>query len=257
VKYSIHLLTYTKNLTICVMHMQCKDILWKRISSQRTFLAIDNIWNDSQSIKHAKMILGAPFHKESLVIVTARSWSIIELLGINRDACIEMPELGENDATNLFLFHAACGKQFAEEEEKHDILQCVRRCYFQKGGGRGSHYHPLALEALGLQLGCLGGKPSEWVKHLPRVRNFCYFAGENPVFDILRNGFDLLPPIDQTLFLDVVYYKPFLFPFPSYQLFDMELMEWLCLVYKQDEDEIKNRVEPLLQSIRVSCLKIV
>ena len=50
-----------------------EDILWKRISGKRAFLAIDNVWNDSQSIKQAKLIREAPFHKESLVTVTARS----------------------------------------------------------------------------------------------------------------------------------------------------------------------------------------
>jgi hypothetical protein len=64
-------------------------------------------------VKHAKMVLEAPYHKGSLVIVTARSKNILELLGIYGDACIEMLELGEGDAMNLFLYHAACRKQFA------------------------------------------------------------------------------------------------------------------------------------------------
>jgi hypothetical protein len=79
------------------------------------------------------------------------------------------------------LYHVACGKQFASTEEEHDILQCIDRYCFDKGGRRGFHYHPLALEALGLQLCCVEDKPSEWVKHLPRVKNFNYFAGENEV----------------------------------------------------------------------------
>ena len=70
----------------------------------------------------------------------------------------DLPELGEVDAVSLFLYHAGRGKQFAAED-KHDILVCIRRCYFGKGGGNGGHYHLLALEVLGLQLGCLRERP--------------------------------------------------------------------------------------------------
>jgi hypothetical protein len=48
---------------------------------------------------------------------------------IHEDACIEMLELGEDDAMNLFLYHAARGKQSVTKEEKYDILWCIRRCY--------------------------------------------------------------------------------------------------------------------------------
>jgi hypothetical protein len=185
--------------------VQLKYLVHKRISRQRAFLALDNIWDDSQSLNHARTILEAPFHKGSLVIVTARSKNTLELLGIHGDACIEMPELGEGDAMNLFLYHAARWKKFAKEEEKHDILLCVRRYYFQKGGGGDFHYHPLALQALGVQLCSVGDKPSKWMEKLPRVRNFNYFGKENPVFDILRSSFDLLQQTEQSLFMDVLF----------------------------------------------------
>jgi hypothetical protein len=217
--------------------VQLKDILEKRISSQKTFLALDNVWDDFQSLQDARMILEAPFLKGSLVIVIARSKSTLELLGLHGDACIEMPNLGEGDAINLFLYHAARGKQFAKEKEKHDILQCVRRCYFDKGDG-----YPLALEALGLQLRCMGDKPLEWVKNLPKVRNFSYFAGGNPVFDILRSSFDLLPHTEQSLFLDLLCYRPFIVEGCKFGSSMVALMEWLCLVYKVDKDEIRSRV---------------
>jgi hypothetical protein len=222
--------------------MQLKYLVQERISRQRAFLALDNIWDDSQSLNHARTILQAPFHKGSLVIVTARSKNTLELLGIHGDACIEMPELGEGDAMNLFLYHAACGKQFTKEEEKHDILQCVRRCYFRKGGGGDSHYHPLALKALGVQLRCVGDKPSKWVEKLPRVRNFNHFGGKNPVFDILRSSFDLLQPTEQSLFMDLLLFHPFLVHCSNFGLWAVHMMDWLCLVYKVDKDEIKCRV---------------
>jgi hypothetical protein len=217
--------------------MQLKYLVQERISRQRAFLALDNIWDDSQSLNHARTILQAPFHKGSLVIVTARSKNTLEHLGIHGNACIEMPELGEGDAMNLFLYHAAHGKQFGEEEEKQDVLQCIRRCYFQKGAEGSFHYHPLALQTLGLQLSCMGDKPSEWVKKLPRVRNFNHFRGENQVFDILRSSFDLLQQTEQSLFMDLLFFLP-----NVDDESDFEMMEWLCLVYKVDEDEIQSRV---------------
>ena len=90
--------------------MQSKYLVQERISRQRTFLALDNVWDDSQSLVHVRSILKAPFHKGSLVIVTARSKDTLKLLGIHGDACIEMPELREGDVMNLFLYHAAHGK---------------------------------------------------------------------------------------------------------------------------------------------------
>ena len=187
------------------------------------------------------MYLEAPFHEGSLVIVTARSLCTLESLGIAVNACLEMPELGEADAMKLFLHHAACEKQFVKEDEQ-DILECVRRCYFKKGYKAGSHYHPLALEALSLQLGFLSQKPSEWVKNLPKVRNFDSLLGENPIFSILKSNFDLLSPDEQSLSMDVIFYCTTLND-SSKKNKGRELMEWLCLVYNKDEDRMKFQVQ--------------
>jgi hypothetical protein len=219
-------------------HVQCRDILRRTLSRERTFLAVDNVWDDHESIEQAKMFLKGPFCEGSLVIVTSRSQRTLELLlGVDGDASFEVPDLGLEDAMNLFLYHAAGGKKFVQEEEERDILECLRRCYFRKGHGGGWHYHPLAVEALGLQLSCVGDKPSEWVKNLtPRVKNFSNLTGGNPVFGILRSSFDLLPLCEQCLFMDLVFFRP---RYPRYPEDDME---WLCLVHKEDEVEIKCRV---------------
>jgi hypothetical protein len=81
--------------------VQYKDILWKCIFSQRSVLALDNVWDDFESLKLKRMVLEAPYNEGSLGSVTTRSKSTLELLGIHRDACIEMPELGKGDAMNL------------------------------------------------------------------------------------------------------------------------------------------------------------
>jgi hypothetical protein len=220
-------------------HVQCRDILRRTLSRERTFLAVDNVWDDHESIEQAKMFLKGPFCEGSLVIVTSRSQRTLELLlGVDGDASFEVPDLGLEDAMNLFLYHAAGGKKFVQEEEERDILECLRRCYFRKGHGGGWHYHPLAVEALGLQLSCVGDKPSEWVKNLtPRVKNFSNLTGGNPVFGILRSSFDLLPLCEQCLFMDLLYFQPF-YPFGE----KIDMKEWLCLVHKEDEVEIKCRV---------------
>jgi hypothetical protein len=198
---------------------------------------VDNVWDDHRSIEQAKMFLKGPFFEGSLVIVTSRSQRTLELLGVDGDASFEVPDLGLEDAMNLFLYHAAGGKKFVQEGEKRDILECLRTCYFQNGDGGGWHYHPLAVQALGLQLSCVGDKPSEWVKNLWTVKNFSNLTGENPVFGILRSSFDLLPLCEQCLFMDLVYFQPV---FSFYEKIDMK--EWLCLVHRQDEVEIKCRV---------------
>jgi len=220
--------------------------LYKSLSQQRIFLAIDNVWDDLESSKQAKMYLEAPYHKDSLVMVTSRSKCVLERLGIDGGACLEMPELGKEDAVKLFLQHAAGGKQDFGDEDRDYILRCVGRCYFSKGDGEGHHYHPLALEALGWQMSCHGGNPRDWVEHLPRVRTFSDLSKKNPVFDILRSSFDLLPLSLQTLFMDVGFLIRGLDLFDisirGLDLFDISILERLCDIHKLDEDEIKYRV---------------
>jgi hypothetical protein len=215
--------------------VQCREILRRTLSRERTFLAVDNVWDDHRSIQQAKMFLKSSFCEGSLVIVTSRSQRTLELLGVDGDASFEVPELGLRDAMALFLYHAIGGRKFIKEEENCDILECLKRCYFQKGDGGGWHYHPLALEALGLQLSCVGDRPLEWVKNLTRVKNFSYLSGQNPVFGILRSSFDLLPLSEQSLFMDVVLYRP--------SFWCSGLKDWLCIVHKKDEAEIKFRVK--------------
>lgn len=194
----------------------------------------------------AKTILDAlKFHEGSLVIVTARSQSILGLLGIHGEACVEMPELGEVDAAKLFLYHATGGKQFVTMEEQRDSLECIQRCYFSNGGGSGFHYHPLALKSLGIQANFIGEKSSEWVGTFSRVRSFNHLGGGNPVFDILRSSFDMLRPYEQSLFMDLVVFNPFLVYFGcDFQSDWANMVEWLCLVHRVTEDTIKSRVRP-------------
>lgn len=123
-------------------------------------MAIDNIWDTAKSIDFAQAFLKANFHKDSIVIVAARSQRTLELLQLDVAACIEMPELGQGDATKLFLHYAANGQEFTSEEDMRFIDICVKRCYISKGNG-GLHYHPATLEDLGRELRCQGKNPFE------------------------------------------------------------------------------------------------
>ena len=96
----------------------------------------------------------------------------------------------------------------------------------------------------------MGDKPSKWVEKLPRVRNFNYFGGENQVFDILRSSFDLLQQIEQSLFMDLIFLNPNPTMWFSSRVNEGDMKEWLCLVYKVDEEEIKSRVFPSLPALR-------
>lgn len=66
-----------------------------------------------------------------------------------------MPEPEKEDAVNLFLYHAADGKQFKNHEDELAIESCIARCSFQKDDNQGYHYLPLALKVLGVPLGTL------------------------------------------------------------------------------------------------------
>jgi hypothetical protein len=158
------------------------------------------------------------------------------------------------DARNLFLYHAAKGKQFTSKEDNHFIAECVGRCYFQKGEKQGYHYLPLALKALGMQLGCLGNNPVEWKKGLSKVRNFNYFCEQNPVFGILRLNFDRLQAQEQTLFMDIALYCPL----NSGSSMDgvPDLIRWLSLVHRQKLEDSENQVQtclPILRIYRFGC----
>lgn len=139
----------------------------------------------------------------------SQALEILSFLGIRKSECFEMPGLELEDAKSLFLHHAAYGIQFSNNDNKYVIEECIAHCYFCKGKNKDGHYLPLALKALGVQLGCVGKSPSEWMKALPKVRDFNYLQEEeNPVFSILRSSFDCLQSTYQNLFMDLMLYNP-------------------------------------------------
>jgi hypothetical protein len=75
---------------------------------------------------------------------------------------MEMPELLEDEAMSLFLYHAAPGLHLRNVDFAIEklIRQFVQQCRFGKGKGLSHHYHPLALKVLG---GQFGNNPGQWL----------------------------------------------------------------------------------------------
>src|ERR1700737_3383548 len=85
--------------------LQCEDVLLKLENwKQKTFLTIDNVWDDFDSLQQGKLFLRAPFVEGSWVIVTSRFRKTLKSLNVDESACLEMPELDKDDARNLFLY---------------------------------------------------------------------------------------------------------------------------------------------------------
>ncbi|KAG0566821.1 hypothetical protein KC19_7G090100 [Ceratodon purpureus] len=246
---SEHVLNSPSYISYLLIGLQCKDVLCKRVSwKQRTFLALDNVWDDSLSLEHAKMFLKeAAFQEGSVVMVTARSLRTLGYLGIEKSQCFEVPELSKVDATNLFLVHAANGRQYVNENDINMIDECVSRCYFRKSEKQGCHYLPLAVKVLGMHLGYLGNDPKQWLESLPRVQNFdLHFPEENPVFGVLRLNYDRLSTEDQALLMDMVCYRPkFENDYFESDSYWSNWREWLGLVHRKMWEEIVVQLQQL------------
>ena len=105
------------------------------------------------------------------------------------------------------------------------VQRCIKRCHFHKDSGSTSyHYHPLALNVLGSQLGFID--PKEWRAQLDNVDEDIFNASRDnghPIFSILRKSFDTLVPEDQLLFMDVVLFLP---REDTYYILDQDGIHW-------------------------------
>ncbi|KAG0605640.1 hypothetical protein M758_9G075900 [Ceratodon purpureus] len=231
------------------MCLQCKDILYKSVSwEQPAFLALDNLWDDTKSIEHAKMFLQeAAFPEGSVVMVTARTLTTLGYLGIDKSQCFEVPELSKEDARNLFLYHAANGREYVNKGDIDMIDKCVSRCYFRKSEKQGCHYLPLSIKVLGMHMGSLSGSdPKQWLESLPRVRDFdLHSPEENPVFGVIRLNYDRLTPEEQALFMDISCYRSKSRPFFNSSIYWTRLREWLGHVHRKKWEEIGVQLQRL------------
>ena len=110
------------------------------------------------------------------------------------------------------------------------------------------HYHPLALEVLGRQLGHINSEP--WNVQLDELDAFNQSRerrDQHPVFSILRRSFDAMADEDQLLFMDVAIFCPRLYFYCNLrQGMGGSIFKWLSLVHGESVDVIKRRVRLLL-----------
>lgn len=223
--------------------MQCRDYLHREVRRKATFLALDNV--SPESLKQAIVYLQLGFHEKSMVLVTARSLSILTShLKIDERECMEMPNLDKEEATRLFLKHAALDyhSDSGSKPDDHDsIVQvCVKECLYSKGDKRdGHHYHPLALLVLGEQL--RSWDPSEWLDIVDKEPDKFNLLGEttHPVFNVLERSYKSLSEADRLLFMDVALFTP-----EKYILLGIprNIFCWLSMVHNLNSTQVRIRV---------------
>ncbi|KAG0613627.1 hypothetical protein M758_6G117300 [Ceratodon purpureus] len=242
------------------LHAKNLDECWSRLKhlmqSNKVVLAIDNVSRNSKIREEALKYLRLEYGQGSIVMVTARAVGELEILGILSGSCLAMPELVRDEARALFLYHA----DPRVEVDEGVVMQCINRCYFGKGDGKGSkHYHPLTLKVLGSQL--VGRHPGEWKSQLEEEDVFNQLQEqENPVFSILRRSFDTLKFEQRMLFMDVALidiesfsgrdYWSRITHFGFIENSDYwstwyNLFEWLSMVQGISTNEVKKRLNEL------------
>ena len=215
------------------------------------FLAIDNVWDDSQSLGEAYGYLCHALHPESKVLVTARCKETLRNLGIHGECCFEMPDLREEDAMGLFLQHA-CPSPSPIDLANPEHLKVTRECisyarYCKREYTKlphAYHFHPLALKVLGLYMKTLTPFPSKWIEKLnnPKILG----SKVKDVNLVLRTTFDMLPENDhRAMFLDVAIYAPTGFYHKYKEPRVEEVCEWLSIVYGQEIEVVKDKVSSL------------
>ena len=207
-------------------------------------LVIDNVWDDTRSIREARGYLTNELHPESKVLVTARCKQTLMNLGISEERCFEMPDLTEEDAMDLFLYHACPSLspvELGNPEHLEVVRQCISHARYCQGGdtrtSRAYHFHPLALQSLGLSLTAFPSKSIE------KLNNRKILRSKVSVNDVLRTSFDMLPEDDhRAMFLDVALYAPKQFTYGDLAPTVDEVCEWLSIVYGQEVEVAKDKV---------------
>ncbi|KAG0598142.1 hypothetical protein M758_12G049500 [Ceratodon purpureus] len=212
--------------------------LRKQLCTQPIFLALDNVHDDFKTLEVAQTYLKASYGSGSIVLVTARSLSVLKKLNLDEGNCLEMPELEENEAKTLFLSYADLPSR--HEVDEGLLNDCIERCHFLKGDGRSRHYHPLALKVLGQQLGC---NTTKWAAQLCNIDTFNQLKDRrHPVFSILRNSYDSLDRRLQMVFMDLALLVTDAYddPHTGWTRRDM-----LCKVHEAAVEDMKDMLEVL------------
>jgi hypothetical protein len=156
--------------------------------------------------------------------------------------CLEMPELDVEEARSLFC--KSSNLELTSEVDGELIMRCVERCRFRKDDNSGSsHYHPLSLDVLGKQLGCIDLR--EWRVQLDEIDKDIFNLSkesDHPIFSILRRSFDGVSEEDQLLFMDVALFTPNrIYMRWEYLLITCSMLnvfEWLGMVHRRSAGDV-------------------
>lgn len=235
----------------CVWNFwQLSYLLKNRMHQQKVFLVLDNVWDNQ--LEEALMYLKAGYLADSIVLVTSRSFDILQELHIQECDCLEMPGLEEVEAFELFLYHSGMsGEVCLSENDLGIIRRCIGQCYLLKpekpgssyGLGRTNLYHPLALKALGSELGRISHDVSIWERSLERLEADKFNMMEHHVFSVLRLGYEALRVEEQLIFMDLaLFLVPKAGTHSGENFLQSDVWAWLCIVYRKTPDDVKEIV---------------
>ncbi|KAG0608738.1 hypothetical protein M758_8G128400 [Ceratodon purpureus] len=220
------------------------------VIKEPVFLAVDNISDAQESIIEAKTYLSAGLPSGSIVMMTSRSKATLMRVrpDVTESHVLEMPELDVQEAKSLFCRSSEL--ELRSEADDRVVERCVKRCHFRKDDGSDSyHYHPLTLDVLGKQLGCID--PKEWEAHLDKIDEDIFNqSGEkdHPIFSVLRKSYDVLSSEDQLLLMDSALFLPS----SRYERFrnqitacNRNMFEWLGMVRGTSVDDVVRGLERL------------
>ena len=205
--------------------------LYKRLGTQQVFLALDNVQDTYNSLRMARSFLKAKYGLGSVVLVSARSLDVLNLVYLNQSECLEMPNLEEDEARSLFL-DCTNVSAYGQDVDEALVKHCLRRCHFLKVDGENRHYHPLALKVLGHQF---GWDSRSWKAQLMKIDTFNQLGDmEHPVFCIFRNSYDSLNREQQLVFMDLALRRS--------NGVGNDTVHMLCLLHQEREEEMKEMV---------------
>ena len=215
-------------------------------------MALDNVSHTQASMGEAKSYLSTSLPSGSIVLLTSRTMETLLCLRpyVDECNCLEMPELDLEEARSLFC--KSSNVELTSEVKEGLIMRCVERCHFKKDDGSGSsHYHPLTLDVLGKQLGCI--HLMEWRAQLNKIDEDIFNLSkevDHPIFSILRRSFDAVSEEDKLLFMDVALFTPNHFGLRSKYGFRgshymHNVFEWLGMVHRRSVDDVVRGVSHL------------
>ena len=226
------------------IYVQVHSLLKEHVPKHRLFLVVDNVWDQQDLIKEARSFLSLPFKEGSVVLVTARSMEILNLLKniIPRENCFSTPFLDTDAATNLFL-NAVGDKTFSKLDLNKQTLTktFVRSCCFSLPDSYyGQEYHPLALRVLGRYV---GQYPGPW----ENIKVDFISMGENeeidPLFSMLEIAWEPLATKCRSLFLDVVHFSE---TRQIFQRSEDDFLKWYCAISNEEHANVHHWVSPSL-----------